>query len=1119
MAPLKISAKVEVDASQAVTGSQQAASAIGGIGDSSTVATTKLQRLIETSTGLHSGAANQNLREWRGALADEGLALDRLRAKYNPVFAVIQQYKSALTEIRTANAQGALGIDEMTAAISRQRQAALANIAVLKGLHQPPGRPSGTFGNQSNPANVGYQLFDIFQTAPFLSAPMVGLQQGPQLAQALGGQSIKGAFATLAAGFATIANPLSLTTIGLTAVTAAAIHFGAGLLLAEKDVRKLEDVLKDHEDLLKKLEERYGSLVKAAKGYGAESTGILAFNTSSDLRSLTTATNAAQYDLFGSVGTVLRRARGGTAGGADLKVDGDFAPFEEALKRLRAEAKLGKPDFEAFYDSIYRIAQLDPEYAKQADELAKLVAEYRQATKALEDLERIRRALFNDRGANGMLLSQGTTNRSDMGEYALFLSRQAVAARRAQEALDAQLAGLAARSPAEKADAARRSEAARYDDSETPQQRRQRIEAAGTLAQTQAEKALKDAQDERKRSLDQTLAGQQLEISLIGKTTSEQERLRMEFRLINELKEEARKNNIPVDQAELALIKQKAAEYGKLAELQKAQTILRSQDDTLTGLRQEIGLLGQSEAAQSRIRAVFEAQKTLRDQGIDQESAIGRQIQRNAALAADVTTELKRQQAAWSDVQEVGKNAIDSIFGAISDGDLESAFDGILKDLQKNLLSLGGANPLKNALYGSNLPTLSDAGGVSGFFSKLLGGGLDTSSMAVTAGTVMINGGVSAAGGLLSSGLGAANQNGTTSLGGSADIQSQVWNFFAGKTVNGQKLKDFQIAAILGHANAESAFNPTAAGDGGKALGLFQWNDRAPALLDALGGRQNLGDVNGQLNFAWKELLGSENGALKALLNSTDLKSAVGAFGGFERPRGWSAANPFGMDNASGRYASAAAALEQFTSKTGTATQGLGTLGSGLGSFGNALTNIGSNTTSGGGIGGLLSSLFGFGTSQWTQAASGAITGLFDTGGYTGPGGVHQIAGLAHKGEVIWSQQDVARAGGPAVVEAMRLGKGGYAKGGVGGMTVAPIYSGRAAKGNAVGRGETGISIAINNYAQADVQAEETTDERGGRQISFVISDQVGSALSKKGGGARNVLEKSYGVKPRGTVR
>lgn len=55
----------------------------------------------------------------------------------------------------------------------------------------------------------------------------------------------------------------------------------------------------------------------------------------------------------------------------------------------------------------------------------------------------------------------------------------------------------------------------------------------------------------------------------------------------------------------------------------------------------------------------------------------------------------------------------------------------------------------------------------------------------------------------------------------------------------------------------------------------------------------------------------------------------------------------------------------------------------------------------------------------------------FDDGGYTGPGPRLQPAGVVHAGEVVWSQRDVARHGGPAVVEALRKGLKGYADGGV----------------------------------------------------------------------------------------
>ena len=73
-------------------------------------------------------------------------------------------------------------------------------------------------------------------------------------------------------------------------------------------------------------------------------------------------------------------------------------------------------------------------------------------------------------------------------------------------------------------------------------------------------------------------------------------------------------------------------------------------------------------------------------------------------------------------------------------------------------------------------------------------------------------------------------------------------------------------------------------------------------------------------------------------------------------------------------------------------------------------------TTGGGSAGGLLASFAG----MLFGAGSGKASG-----GYTGAGGVHEPAGIVHRGEVVWSQGDVARAGGVSTVERMRRGAGG----------------------------------------------------------------------------------------------
>ncbi|HBI9041464.1 TPA: transglycosylase SLT domain-containing protein, partial [Acinetobacter baumannii] len=72
----------------------------------------------------------------------------------------------------------------------------------------------------------------------------------------------------------------------------------------------------------------------------------------------------------------------------------------------------------------------------------------------------------------------------------------------------------------------------------------------------------------------------------------------------------------------------------------------------------------------------------------------------------------------------------------------------------------------------------------------------------------------------------------------------------------------------------------------------------------------------------------------------------------------------------------------------------------------------------------------GLGYASVGLIAAQTIAGFSD-GGYTGNGLKHTPAGIVHKGEVVWSQEDIKRWGGVSVVESMRQSNpSGYANGG-----------------------------------------------------------------------------------------
>jgi hypothetical protein len=109
----------------------------------------------------------------------------------------------------------------------------------------------------------------------------------------------------------------------------------------------------------------------------------------------------------------------------------------------------------------------------------------------------------------------------------------------------------------------------------------------------------------------------------------------------------------------------------------------------------------------------------------------------------------------------------------------------------------------------------------------------------------------------------------------------------------------------------------------------------------------------------------------------------------------------------------------------------------------------------------------------------------FAEGGYTGAGGKYEPAGIVHRGEVVWSQLDVARAGGVGVVEAMRLGLPGYAEGGAPGH-VDVIRS--------IGTSTTALSLAINAAAVGLFEDAERYHSGG---IAGLAPDEVPAILRR----------------------
>lgn len=106
-------------------------------------------------------------------------------------------------------------------------------------------------------------------------------------------------------------------------------------------------------------------------------------------------------------------------------------------------------------------------------------------------------------------------------------------------------------------------------------------------------------------------------------------------------------------------------------------------------------------------------------------------------------------------------------------------------------------------------------------------------------------------------------------------------------------------------------------------------------------------------------------------------------------------------------------------------------------------------------------------------ASVAAPTGYSD-GGFTGYGGKFDPAGIVHKGEVVWSQEDIKRWGGVNVVEAMRTSRPpkGYSDGGL----VTPQDTYRVGMGTmeAINRDST---VQAERQAQASAKAQSANPQ------------------------------------------
>ena len=172
--------------------------------------------------------------------------------------------------------------------------------------------------------------------------------------------------------------------------------------------------------------------------------------------------------------------------------------------------------------------------------------------------------------------------------------------------------------------------------------------------------------------------------------------------------------------------------------------------------------------------------------------------------------------------------------------------------------------------------------------------------------------------------------------------------------------------------------------------------------------------------------------------------------------------------------------------------------------FGSAL---GGKDGGSGFIGSLLSGITGLGGGGADTSTAAASRGAanpslygpgFDLGGYTGPGGRLEPAGVVHRREYVFSAPAVDRIG-LATLDAMHRGLPGYDKGGPVGWAPMPTMPAMPANANVYAAPI--VNHTVINQAGAQIETRETRGPRGEINMETIVKSAEGRLAKRAYGG------------------
>lgn len=283
---------------------------------------TKLQRQIEALAGASGGMQNR-----AADIEAYGNELDRLRSKYNPLFAAQQQYIKTLDEINRAAKVGAISEKERVAAFDKTKSAFAAQVKGIRGVSEANTEIAKT-GELAGYEliNLSRQLQDVFVSIASGQAPTtVFIQQGTQIADIYGSSkngTVGGSIKQLGGIIASVITPMRLLGLGVAAGGALAL---ASLSSWKSYTLQLDDT---------------------AKSAGASTQELAKLQAAASIKGITLDDFNKGIEQFGKGVYEAKNNMGGLA--ELLRVNGMRASnFEDALGKVADLIKNAKNDQQA----------------------------------------------------------------------------------------------------------------------------------------------------------------------------------------------------------------------------------------------------------------------------------------------------------------------------------------------------------------------------------------------------------------------------------------------------------------------------------------------------------------------------------------------------------------------------------------------------------------------------------------------------------------------------------------------------------------------------------------------------------------------------------------------------